>query len=383
MNTRILATFLVTFIGSSAFAAAPAVTAIHCPDGGIQPQAAVDPAGRIHLIYLKGDDARSDVMYTTSTDGGRTWAKSIRVNSTPGAAIAVGTVRGAQLAIGQGNRVHVTWMGSDQAEPRGPEGATPMMYARLNDAGDDFEPQRNLITFAPGLDGGGSVAADQAGNVYVAWHAPTPGKKGETNRTVWLAVSHDQGKTFAPETPMPKESTGACGCCGMRLGTDAKGELFALYRAVNPDSRDIYFLTGKHAAGFSASDLQAWPTKTCPMSTASFATAGDRTLAAWETAGQVQFTAIDAATGHSGPILAAPGNGNNRKHPSIAINRDGYVVLAWTEGTGWKRGGSLAWQLYNPQLKPVPASAGTQRGLAVWSLGTAVPTPDGGFAILY
>jgi DNA-binding beta-propeller fold protein YncE len=43
-----------------------------------------------------------------------------------------------------------------------------MLYARLDDAGTAFEPQRNLIQVAAGLDGGGSVAADQAGNVYVA-----------------------------------------------------------------------------------------------------------------------------------------------------------------------------------------------------------------------
>ena len=40
----------------------------------------------------------------------------------------------------------------------------------LSDEGSAFEPQRNVMQFAEGLDGGGSVAADVQGNVYVAWH---------------------------------------------------------------------------------------------------------------------------------------------------------------------------------------------------------------------
>ena len=35
-----------------------------------------------------------------------------------------------------------------------------MLYTRLNDTGDAFEPQRNVIQKRVGLDGGGSVAAD-------------------------------------------------------------------------------------------------------------------------------------------------------------------------------------------------------------------------------
>jgi hypothetical protein len=40
-----------------------------------------------------------------------------------------------------------------------------MLYTRLNDSGQAFEPQRNVLLFAEGLDGGGSVAANNLGNV--------------------------------------------------------------------------------------------------------------------------------------------------------------------------------------------------------------------------
>jgi hypothetical protein len=163
---------------------------------------------------------------------------------------------------------------------------------------------------------------------------------------------------------------------------DSKGELIGIYRAVNPSSRDIHLLAGKAGGAYASSEVQAWATKTCPMSTASFATAaGGRTLVAWETAGQVQFAAMQGDK--LGPIVAAPGKGMGRKHPSVAINADGVTLLAWAEGTGWKKGGSLAWQVYGKDLTPLPDARGGAKDLPAWSLPTAVQTRDGGFVIIY
>src|SRR5262249_20447454 len=149
-----------------------------------------------------------------SRDGGGEFSRPLRVNSQPGSTIATGNIRGAHLAVGKNGRAHVAWMGSGQAAPKAPGKSSPMLYARLNDAGTAFEPQRNLIQAAAGLDGGGSVAADASGNVAVAWHAPKPGTQGEVSRRVWVALSADEGKTFAREKPVSEPATGVCGCCG-------------------------------------------------------------------------------------------------------------------------------------------------------------------------
>jgi hypothetical protein len=383
--TCLLRLLFVVSITIPVFAAGPNVKAVRCPEGGVQPQAAVDAGGKVHLIYLKGEEAKSDVWYTTSVDGGKSWTAAIRVNSTPGAAIAVGTVRGAQLALGTGGRVHVAWMGSQVAEPRGPGGATPMLYARLNDAGDGFEGERNLITSAPGLDGGGSIAADGRGNVVVGWHAPVPGMKGEENRAVWVTASSDDGKTFKPEWRLTEDPTGACGCCGMRLGFDGAGDLLAIYRAANAMTRDIYLAhLGRGAANkFRATKLQEWVVRTCPMSTAAFAVGAGKTVAAWETAGQVYFARWDANARRAEEPIAPEGKAGSRKHPSVAVNKDGATLLAWAEGTGWKRGGTVGWQMYDASLKPMGGAPAPVAGLAAWSLPTAVALQDGTFVIVF
>jgi hypothetical protein len=100
------------------------------PDGGIQPQAILDSRGVLHLIYFKGNPDGGDVFYVRRSPGATTFSKPIRVNSVPGSALAIGSVRGAQLAVGKNGIVHVAWLGSAKAEPRGPENSTPMLYTR-------------------------------------------------------------------------------------------------------------------------------------------------------------------------------------------------------------------------------------------------------------
>src|SRR5205809_750348 len=163
------------------------VTLVRTPDRGIQPQAAVDSQGVVHLIYYKGDAGGGNVFYVRQEAGQDTFSKPLPVNSHSGNAIAAGTIRGAQLAIGKNGRVHVAWNGGKGAGSLSIDGlkVTPLLYTRLNDAATAFEEERNLNRFY-GLDGGGSVAADPKGNVYVVWHAVSPGASNEAGRVVYV-----------------------------------------------------------------------------------------------------------------------------------------------------------------------------------------------------
>ena len=72
----------------------------------------------------------------------------------------------------------------------------------------------------------------------------------------------------------------------------------------------------------------------------------------------------------------------SRKHPRLAVNSRGAVLVVWTEGTSWGRGGSVAWQMFEPDGRPT-AIKGVQAGLPTWSFAAVVARPDGGFRILY
>jgi hypothetical protein len=359
------------------------VNVIRTPDGGIQPQVAVDRDGVVHLIYFKGEEMAGDLYYVRKSSRDTEFSKPLRVNSVPSSAIATGSIRGAQIALGRSGRVHVAWLGSGKAQPRGPGNATPMLYTRLNDAGTAFEPQRNVMQFAVGLDGGGSVAADDFGNVYVVWHG-NPDKDGEANRRVWVAHSHDDGKTFEREVLANKDHTGACGCCGLRAFADDHGTLYILYRAAREGiHRDMYLLTSSNQGRTFEEDLVSqWELNACPMTTDYVSQAEADVLIAWQTQDQVYYATVSRGTHKLSNAVAAPGPGNDRKFPAAVSNSRAEVLLAWTEGTAWKRGGSLAWQVFDKQGRPSEVK-GSAPGVPVWGLVAAFADPRGGFCIIY
>lgn len=361
------------------------VTVLRTPDGGIQPQAAIDARGVIHLIYFQGNPSEGDLFYVDRKPGEDRFSEPVRVNSHPGSAIAAGTIRGGQIALGKRERVHVAWNGTDVARPKNPSGGSPMLYTRSDEGGTAFEPQRNLMTRTSALDGGGTVAADGDGNVYVAWHGRAEdAPDGEMGRRMFVARSKDEGATFAPEEPALERETGACACCGTRALADRRGEVYALYRAATGGvERDMTLLTsGDRGEHFRGASVHQWTIDACPMSSASLAEVGDGVVAAWETKGQIYFALIvPKATKVANPV-SPPGGGGDRKHPAVAGNVEGETILVWTEGTGWKKGGDLAWQVFDRSGHPTERKGWVEGGVPVWGLATVVARPDGGFTII-
>ncbi|MCU1292992.1 MAG: hypothetical protein JWP08_1842 [Bryobacterales bacterium] len=353
----------------------PRVEMRRVPDGGIQPQTVVDEGGAVHLVYFKGNPAEGDLFYARSKDG-LTFSAPVRVNSVSGSAIAIGNIRGARIAVGRGGQVYIAWNGSSRT-------AGAMLFTRINEAGTAFEPQRNLIHSALGIDGGGGIAADQGGRVYVFWHAPLPGRQGEEYRRVWVARSDDDGKTFQPERVAWDQATGACGCCSLNAYADRTGTLYVLFRSAQAAvHRDMYLLQSKdHGATFSGSDVSKWDVGYCVMSTEAFANGPRNIFAAWETEKKVHFGAIkpDSSIAGDATVLTA---GTNQKYPALAVNREGLLLVSWTEGMGWKRGGSLHWQVFDNAGRRV-GEPGSADGVPAWSLVAAYSQRNGNFVVLY
>jgi len=394
-GSLVLATTVGMLCGSRVSSLAPSrppiVTLVRVPHDGIQPEVAVDARGVLHLLYFAGEPHAGNLFYVRSTDFGATFSNPVRVNSESGSAIATGTIRGGQLAVGRDGTVHVAWNGSDTATPRGilnpamGRPGAPFLYTRSNADFTAFEPQRSLTRRSYGVDGGGSIAADGRGSVYAAWHAlAAGGANGEDHRLVWMTSSQDEGTTFTEEEPVWNEATGVCSCCALRLLVAPSKTLYLLYRSATATThRDIYVLESRdRGRSFRGSLVQPWTIAACPMSSMSVASSGSRVLGAWETAGQVYFGEIDADAARIPRPIAAPGDAGTRKHPRLATNSKGDVLFVWTEGTAWARGGSLAWRLFDPLGKPTVIQ-GTNPGVPMWSFAAPIARPDGSFVVLY
>ena len=350
------------------------VEVVKTPDG-IQPQAVADSRGTVHLLFFRGEPSHGDLFYAKRNPGqAGGFLLPMRVNSESGSAIATGTIRGGQIALGLKGKVHVAWNGSGSP--------APMWYSRLKVTEDGFEPQRSVMRVTTGLDGGGTVAADDQGRVFVAWQARgVNDPPGESRRKLWVARSEDEGATFVAERPALDRETGACACCGTRALADPNGNLSILFRsAVNGVDRDLMLVTSRDGGeNFATRRVHPWRVVACPMSSAAMAVGEGGPVAAWETAGQVYF----ARVADPSKTFAPPGRPGNRKHPSIAVAPDGSTLLAWAEGTAWQKGGDLAWQLFSPAGKPTEVSGRVKGGIPVWGLPSAVALTDGRFLVFH
>lgn len=352
------------------------VSLVSLPGNAIQPKALAGADGRAHVVYFTGEAGGGDLFFSVLGPNEAAFTNPVRVNSTPGTAVATGTIRGAQIAADGDGRIHVIWNGAVKAKGDRP----PLYYTRSNPDGTGFEKQRP-ISGNWLMDGGGAVAADGQGGVFVFFHGGEG--HGEEGRKVFVRISTDHGETFEDERAISPEGLGVCACCGMQAFADGKGRLFVIYRTASEGGRmrDIATLfysdggrTWKHEI------IDRWEITQCPMSSMSITGGMNGVTMAWEREGQIYLGRWDEAKEAIREIRALPGAPAGRKHPSLGADRTGDLLVAWTEGTGWNRGGEIAWQRFDGSLRP-KGEPGRVSGLPVWSFVSVVPKASG-FAIL-
>lgn len=364
------------------------VSFVRVPNGGIQPQVVCDKHGTLHLIYFEGEPRGGDAYYVSRGTGEETFSEPIRVNSRTNCVMAVGTIRGAQLALGKNGRVHVAWMGTpEDTESAESEGRRehPMLYTHLNDAGKAFEPERNLVTWAGGLDGGGSLGADSHGNVYLVWHGSSPeNSDGEFGRSVFVAQSTDNGLSFKKEKQVAPEGTGACGCCGIRAYVDSNDNFYILYRTADEDGRDMALLNSSDSGkSFAFALVNAWEIQACPMSSSTFGEGRDGVFVGTEREGNVEFRVLDPVTGRQSVIGRAFGLPKAGRYPGVTGNKEGDVLVAWVDGGGWNRGGILKWIVFDSSGEIIEKPESSNQMIEPWSFGAVATQPNGSFLVIY
>ncbi|HSJ00894.1 MAG TPA: sialidase family protein [Verrucomicrobium sp.] len=360
---------------------ASAVEIMAVPKDGIQPRAVVDGKGVLHLVWYTGSPKGGNLHHATCLEN-ETWSPAVRVNSLPDSAVAAGTIRGAQVAMGREGHIHVVWNGFDATAPKGTP--MPLYYTRSLDGGRTFTPQQVVSGDWP-MDGGGAVAADVSGKVHVFWHAGQHGG-GEDMRRIFIRTSEDDGMTFGSERAISPEGTGVCACCSMQAIATRAGNVHVLYRTANDSgkSRNIATLvSGDGGKTFSHAEIDPWRINGCPMSSMSLVEVqGGAVVGAWEREGQIVLGHFAPASNKPGKFTTAMGDPSQRKHPVLAAGRDGTLLIAWAEGTGWNKGGTLAWQIVDQDLTLNSGSKLVTAGrVPVWSF-SSVAAVGGSFVLV-
>lgn len=343
------------------------------PEAGLQPQVAVAADGKIHLVYLTGKPEKADIRHVWKAPGGA-WSRPVTVDREPGTAIAVGTIRGAQIALSAGDgTIHVVWNGTG-----GKGRPSALFYARSIDGGASFSGQRDLRGDTGALDGGATVAAGAGGDVAVVWHgSPEGAAPGESSRRVFVARSRDGGVSFGAPAVVSPDGAGVCACCSLEAAMAANGGLSIVYRSALADGRrDATLLEVPSDGGpVSLKTLGPWSIPTCPMSSASLLIDGRAPWAAWETEGEI--VAANLAALSKGVTVS----GGKARHPALARNNRGEILVSWSIGTGWLQDGGFGWAILDADGKMIEKGA-SRDGIPVWS-HTAAYAEGNGFVLLH
>jgi hypothetical protein len=311
--------------------------------GAVQPQLAITPSGRIHLVFGKNNA----IYHTASTDG-QAFSPPVKVGELE--KLALKMRRGPRVAVA-GQRVIVTAISHHDG----------MLHCWTSaDDGRTWAEQAPVNSSAKSArEGLHAMAGDGRGFVAVAWL-----DLRDKGMELWSRVSRDGGATWGSETRVYASPDGhICECCHPSLAIGPKGEIAALWRNWLGGSRDMW-LAVSHDGGRTFGEtrklgVETWKLNGCPMDGGAVAFAGDgQSLAVWRR----EKAIFASATPDREDRLSESGT-----QPVIQATSRG-VLIVWEE-----RGGLM---LQRDQAAPTQLAA-NGRAAAMTAM------PDGGAVVAW
>src|ERR1041385_1734913 len=153
-------------------------------------------AGNLYIGWTQFTLAASDLLFSRSTDGGKTWSQPIKLNSVSGLPRDDnGALEGFHGVVGPDGALYTIWDDRDG-----------IMMAVSRDGGRTFSKDRRIIPAGPGYFGITGVSRSNGfpqigldprggkhgGNLYVAWSDYSNG-----DVDVFVSSSGDYGKTWS------------------------------------------------------------------------------------------------------------------------------------------------------------------------------------------
>lgn len=217
-----------------------------------QPQAAVDDKGTVFVAF----GSKNTVYCSVSRDGGRSFGKPVKVGRLTH--LALGSRRGPRIVAGGGNAVIVAC-----------DHATGLLLAwRSTDGGRTWQKPATINDNSPGTAGEGLHALTMTpdGKLFCVWLDHRLARKNQ----IFGADSSDGGKTWSKNRLIYRSPDGSvCPCCHPSVTSDAKGNLYAMWRNALDGNRDMYFAVshdGGRTFGKAAKlGSGTWRLDRCPM----------------------------------------------------------------------------------------------------------------------
>lgn len=219
---------MLALVAALALAAPPAVPVAAAPafPNAQQPQAAVDPAGRIYVAFGVGNA----IYCTASADGGKTYEKPVKVAEE--GELSLGMRRGPRIAA-TGKAVVIAAVCG--AKGKGTDGD---VHAWRSEDGGRTWGKPTIINKVDGSarEGLHALATGPDGMLLCAWNDLRNGRM-----EVYAALSGDHGATWQPDWSVYQNPDGPiCPCCQPSAAFDAKGNFHVMWRNDLKGNRDMY-----------------------------------------------------------------------------------------------------------------------------------------------
>lgn len=232
MFSKFLTTVLTFFISLAGYHDIGGVITIeteHKLGAGSQPEISVDGKGRIHIVYGVKNGNERDLYYTSSNDGGKSYAEPLML----------GNFSKMGLGMGRGPQITTT---KDYTVVTVGDHFGNLYAMRLSNAKNHWSsPVRVNDADTTALEALSGISAGKDNLVYTAWLDTRLG-----NNNLYGSLSKDGGLTWGKNQLIYKgEQKGVCDCCKPSVAIDQKGELYVMFRNKLDGARNMYLISSK------------------------------------------------------------------------------------------------------------------------------------------
>jgi hypothetical protein len=357
------------------------------------PERRADAPGRdTRLSYV-------DLYVAVSRDGGASFAAPVKVNRRDGLVRALGVNRPRIVAAPSGTW-HVSFAANEihpaldkpllsthytRSTDGGASFAPSVRLSPLVDA--DQSGSVHIHGGYMSAAAFGTLAAAADGRVAVLWIDSRHMTPGRDVRALYMAASADSGGSFAAPTMLLP--TDVCPCCQMMAAADAAGGIAISLRMVAADGArqaSIARLAPGAAALAAPVDTGGarWVIDGCPLKPAAVAVRGETVYTAVYNGAETPpgvYVAVSHDGGRSfGPAAAAHPEATVSDAPALAVN-DRFALLAWHGKTDGPR--RVFTRMYDRDGRPAGGIAALPTGAENAQTPVVAARPDGRFQIAW
>jgi hypothetical protein len=297
----------------------------------------------VAIAWGAAADGKADIFVATSRDGGRTFGAPVRVNDVVGEARLNGEIAPRvtlEPRKGAAPIISVTW-NAKEASTTGVKTATSTDGGR-----SFGKSTRINAEGAPGERGWQAAVIDARGIRHTIWldhramaaDKPSGQHKGEHDGVAMAQKSSLYYSAGGAERELFK---GVCFCCKTAMALGANGELYAAWRHVFAGNmRDMAFTVsrdgGKTFAPMTRINEDGWSIQGCPDDGPAMAVDAKGTVhVVWPTVqherGVMQYSTTRDGSRFTPPVQIKTLGGTRPSHPQVAVATGGRVFHAWDE----------------------------------------------------